>query len=205
MDYLIEVVTENHTEEVERLLDEGFDINYKLPYPYTNKTVLHLAASCGLDKMVEKLIRQGANINACDYNLRTPLHEASAEGHKKVVEVLVDEDAAIDAKDSLLQTPLFLCLGQESKSCQADHMEIIKLLVDKGADINAKDRNGDTPLHFAIKNDCSKETVELLIKLGANWSPLSAILNDKGKWASNLFAGLTLMTMVFCYYRKYSA
>ena len=168
MDYFIKAVTDNLTDEVERLLNEDFDINYKLSD--SNKTALHLAASSGLDAMVYKLIRLGADINARDFNLQTPLHEASAKGHKKVVEILVNEDAAIDAQDSDLQTPLFHplfhWLSQTPRSNQADHMDIIKLLVDKGADINAKDRFGNVPLHFAINNECSKEKVKLLLELG---------------------------------------
>ena len=201
MDYFIKAVTDNLTDEVERLLNEDFDINYKLPD--SNKTALHLAASSGLDAMVYKLIRLGADINARDFNLQTPLHEASVKGHKKVVEILVNEDAAIDAQDSDLQTPLFHplfhWLSQTSRTSQADHMDIIKLLVDKGADINAKDRYGNVPLHFAINNECSKEKVELLLKLGGDISalnhdyktPLLLALERRSPLASVLISSVT--------------
>ena len=201
MDYFIKAVTDNLTDEVERLLNEDFDINYKLPD--SNKTALHLAASSGLDAMVYKLIRLGADINARDFNLQTPLHEASVKGHKKVVEILVNEDAAIDAQDSDLQTPLFHplfhWLSQTSRTSQADHMDIIKLLVDKGADINAKDRYGNVPLHFAINNECSKEKVQLLLKLGGNISalnhdhktPLLLALERRSPLASVLISSVT--------------
>ena len=201
MDYFIKAVTDNLTDEVERLLNEDFDINYKLPD--SNKTALHFAASSGLDAMVYKLIRLGADINARDFNLQTPLHEASAKGHKKVVEILVNEDAAIDAQDSDLQTPLFHplfhWLSQTSRTSQADHMDIIKLLVDKGADINAKDRYGNVPLHFAINNECSKEKVQLLLKLGGNISalnhdhktPLLLALERRSPLASVLISSVT--------------
>ena len=201
MDYFIKAVTDNLTDEVERLLNEDFDINYKLPD--SNKTALHFAASSGLDAMVYKLIRLGADINARDFNLQTPLHEASAKGHKKVVEILVNEDAAINAQDSDLQTPLFHplfhWLSQTSRTSQADHMDIIKLLVDKGADINAKDRYGNVPLHFAINNECSKEKVQLLLKLGGNISalnhdhktPLLLALERRSPLASVLISSVT--------------
>ena len=201
MDYFIKAVTDNLTDEVERLLNEDFDINYKLPD--SNKTALHFAASSGLDAMVYKLIRLGADINARDFNLQTPLHEASAKGYKKVVEILVNEDAAIDAQDSDLQTPLFHplfhWLSQTSRTSQADHMDIIKLLVDKGADINAKDRYGNVPLHFAINNECSKEKVELLLKLGGDISalnhdyktPLLLALERRSPLASVLISSVT--------------
>ena len=201
MDYFIKAVTDNRIDEVERLLNEDFDINYKLSD--SNKTALHLAASSGLDAMVYKLIRLGADINARDFNLQTPLHEASAKGHKKVVEILVNEDAAIDAQDSDLQTPLFHplfhWLSQTPRSNQADHMDIIKLLVDKGADINAKDRFGNVPLHFAINNECSKEKVKLLLELGGNISalnhdhktPLLLALEKRSPLASVLISSVT--------------
>ena len=201
MDYFIKAVTDNLTDEVERLLNEDFDINYKVPD--SNKTALHFAASSGLDAMVYKLIRLGADINARDFNLQTPLHEASAKGYKKVVEILVNEDAAIDAQDSDLQTPLFHplfhWLSQTSRTSQADHMDIIKLLVDKGADINAKDRYGNVPLHFAINNECSKEKVQLLLKLGGNISalnhdhktPLLLALERRSPLASVLISSVT--------------
>ena len=201
MDYFIKAVTDNLTDEVERLLNEDFDINYKVPD--SNRTALHFAASSGLDAMVYKLIRLGADINARDFNLQTPLHEASVKGHKKVVEILVNEDAAIDAQDSDLQTPLFHplfhWLSQTSRTSQADHMDIIKLLVDKGADINAKDRYGNVPLHFAINNECSKEKVELLLKLGGDISalnhdyktPLLLALERRSPLASVLISSVT--------------
>ena len=56
MDYFIKAVTDNLTDEVERLLNEDFDINYKVPD--SNRTALHFAASSGLDAMVYKLIRK---------------------------------------------------------------------------------------------------------------------------------------------------
>ena len=201
MDYFIKAVTDNLTDEVERLLNEDFDINYKVPD--SNRTALHFAASSGLDAMVYKLIRLGADINARDFNLQTPLHEASAKGHKKVVEILVNEDAAIDAQDSDLQTPLFHplfhWLSQTPRSNQADHMDIIKLLVDKGADINAKDRFGNVPLHFAINNECSKEKVKLLLELGGNISalnhdhktPLMIALEKRSPLTSVLISSIT--------------
>jgi len=68
-------------------------------------TDLHGAAGAGDLAKVQKLIADGANVNAKDHWGRTPLHAAAAGGHGEVVEVLVRCGARIDSEDPAGLTP----------------------------------------------------------------------------------------------------
>lgn len=54
----------------------------------TGKTALHRAIEYDQDKIVDELIRKGADVNLVDYFGRTPLYIASRNGNEKIVQSL---------------------------------------------------------------------------------------------------------------------
>ena len=62
-------------------------------------TPLHLAAQKGVSLILQELLKNGAKIEAQDFNGQTPLHHASSRGHFKVVRCLVEHSAKIEVFD----------------------------------------------------------------------------------------------------------
>ncbi|CAK9198131.1 unnamed protein product [Sphagnum troendelagicum] len=104
--------------EVQRLIDEGADVNEpssgrKAP----GTTPLHLAATGGHIAVMDELLERGANMEArtkggCGW---TPLHNAAKEKNKKAVRFLLENGAFLppDMTDGRFNPPLHYCPGLE--------------------------------------------------------------------------------------------
>ncbi len=129
------------------------------------RTLLHEASAQGNLRMVELLLRLGADPNVKTSSRYTPLYcvanECSVTGGGNIVRALVRAGAQVDARS-------------DGKQCTALHMaarrgntEIAEALLDCGADIQVRDKAGDTPLQRA--KNCKKTGVaSLLILRGAD-------------------------------------
>ena len=67
---------------------------------------LHVAAQKGHKDIVERLLAQGADVNAKNRDGVTPLHMVAHAGHKDVVEILLAQGANVNAEDIDALTPL---------------------------------------------------------------------------------------------------
>lgn len=76
--------------EVQRLLDQGYDINSK---DSAGATPLHYAASGGHLEVVDMLLKRGANVHAQGHLDYTPLHLAYFNGHLTIIARLVSHGA----------------------------------------------------------------------------------------------------------------
>jgi truncated hemoglobin YjbI len=96
-----------------------------------------LANECASEagaELVRKLVRAGADVNACGGVTRaTPLHMAARRGHVKTAGALLDCGAALEAKDSKGDTPL-----QRALNCRRDG--VAQLLLERGASRPARSR-----------------------------------------------------------------
>jgi len=72
----------------------------------TSETALHLAARRGNLKVVEVLLANGADVNACDANDFMPLHRAAMCGHTRVVSLLLQHKADAKARTAENMTAL---------------------------------------------------------------------------------------------------
>ena len=100
-------------------------IQYAIIRPFINDPKpLHHAAQSGDAEAAQKLIADGAKVNATAYGPAwTPLHLAARDGHLTVVRLLVANDAKVNQKDRAGDTPLDLA---------ADHPKISDFLRQHG-------------------------------------------------------------------------
>lgn len=125
-------------------------------------TALHDAAFGGQLERVEKLIKNGENVNVKSKLGMTPLHKACKQGHIDLVKFLIKAGADVKIMDDYGRTPLH-CAGESG------HLEIVKILETAGADINQSGgKNKRAPLHSAIwKGSGGLIVAKYLVEVGA--------------------------------------
>ncbi|WP_333023233.1 ankyrin repeat domain-containing protein, partial [Wolbachia endosymbiont of Pentidionis agamae] len=125
-------------------------------------------------KMINLLIKKGADIQVTDANGRSLLHYASLWGEKELVKMLLGNDPSnINLPDKVqLGTPLVLgIIGAGHNATldnKNDYIETVKLLINNGAGVNVKDQFSQSILHLAAKGTDTEIIIKLLIDNGAN-------------------------------------
>ena len=156
-------------------------------------TDLHWAAHRDDVGLVDRLIRQGANVNAANEYGVTPLALACTNRNAAIVERLLAAKANPDVAQTNGVTPLMECARTGAAAAVASllargasidaahaqsgqtalmwaaagkHPEVVKLLIGRGANVRARSKGGFTPLLFAARSG-DEESARLLIDAGA--------------------------------------
>ena len=130
-------------------------------------------------KIVDLLLKNGANINARNEMNRTPLHNATELRKYEIIQLLLYYKADIDAFQWPGRTPLQIAIISNDKKATkillknganpnltsdlyefqftplhigitCEHFDMVELLIAYNADLNLKDRSGDPTMHLAI-------------------------------------------------------
>ena len=127
------VATQNDNPEiVQNLLEYGYDVNEKDTVrgywsSEQNWTAIFEAAKKPDSKVLEILIKYGANVTQRDMTGFTPLHIAAKENNTKNVEILIQNGAETNVTNIPNFTPLLYALWQEN-------VEMVRALLEHGAD-----------------------------------------------------------------------
>jgi ankyrin repeat protein len=169
-----------------------------------NRELLLLNCAIQFDKpkIVEELLKRGADPNLLDYYdeqkyKTTSLHDAVSilafnSRDKKTITLLLKKGANPNLSDDKGNTPLHNiahAIGQTSyrsdKKCYEQEktmpFDMFSLFIKYNADPNLKNNLGDTPLHIIAREDRPVEYAHL-VKLGGN--PL--LKNNEGETAQQL-------------------
>ena len=119
-------------------------------------TPFHLAVKHEHAEIVENLIFNGANVNACNNAKMTALHLACQNGHTSIVEILLDNHAIVDVMKQSLETPFYL-------AAKNGHADIADLLLCRGVCDFVLTYDIQTPLHVAVEEGHTK-VVEVILK-----------------------------------------
>lgn len=122
--------------------------------------LLHRAAAGGHEELVERLLDQGAAVDARRASDEaTPLLAASATRKIEVARLLLSKKADVNAVNNRGLSSLHAAAAAADKP-------LTEVLLDHGAAVNARDAAGFTPLHMAAMSGATDVT-ELLLSRGA--------------------------------------
>lgn len=107
---------------------------------------------------MERLIEDGADVDARDNGGRVPLHYACWDGYEGAARLLVEKGADVNAKEQRGWTPLH-------RACGRAHTNMVRMLIEAGADAEAKDLDGNTPLDLAMRLHGSSKAREQILAL----------------------------------------
>lgn len=128
-----------------------------------NTCGLYLAARCGHNEVVRKLLDLGADINATGYQYGTALHAASFGGHQGIVNLLLDLGARSSTDEGEFSSPLQAALAN-------GHDAVSNALLDAGFQ-PATQRQFDDILKIASFKGNIDIIQRLLNDRGINFSP----------------------------------
>lgn len=170
---------------VERLLRKNpTHTNFR---DYDRRTALHVAASEGHLKLVEFLVRKGANVNRSDRWGGSPLDDAHRHQQTEVVAFLRKHGGTTGSADQTSNLITAAAVGDLDESlmlihhgnidinqgdydkrtplhlaCGEGHILVVRALIDNGANVNVEDRWGGTPLDDAKR--CGHLNIVELLK-----------------------------------------
>jgi len=120
-----------------------------------------------LDNDVERLrkaINSGKPADLTDEEGNTLLHLAARTGKESIVDYLVKKGLKIDQANEDKKTALWLAIENE-------HFQTAELLLENGASIEARGGNFDQTMLECLVPEASPETIEFMLKKGANIEP----------------------------------
>jgi ankyrin repeat protein len=107
-------------------------------------SLLHKAASLGLEEAVKRLLSEWADPNELDKYGETPLHKAARHGHRETARLLLERNANVNAVNVFGLTPLhWVALNGRA--------DLAEMLIVHGADANLANEylDGLTPMSLA--------------------------------------------------------
>ncbi|TMW68079.1 hypothetical protein Poli38472_007751 [Pythium oligandrum] len=122
---------------------------------------IHYAAYRNCPRVLEHLLKKGADVNSVCEGKMTPLCIAAREGYYDCVKVLLDHGAKVDLGNKLKKTPLIFAVKN-------GHTRVAALLVNHGANVNAYDTSDNSVAHYAASYGW-KSCLELLMDAGAEF------------------------------------
>ena len=161
-DTALMLAVENGQEEMLKLLLQKDGIKLDL-FNYSDNTALMLASKKGCIKIVEMLLRAGADVNLSLALEKTALIYASEEKHIEVIDLLLGAGANINFITGSGMTALTVAIVKNNE-------EVVEHLLNRGAFLNIEAENPSYKkgaLFWAIKKG-NPSMVQLLLKYGAD-------------------------------------
>ena len=141
-DELLQAIRDDDIAKITRFYKNGQNNPDKVIGP--NKIPpIHYAAGLNRPKMIEILIKAGANFNVLYYN-DSPIMTAIYYNHYKVVELLLKSGVDINFKDPDGRTAAI-------KAVKYNKLELLELLINNKADLSIKDNKAKSAIDYAYE------------------------------------------------------
>lgn len=145
---------------IRKLICHGVPLNQANDKGYT---ALHMAVLCGNEKVVQLLLRAGANPNTREKaERRTPLYDAVSLGYHGIVATVLNGKADPDIPNSSGETPII-------RASKDGHIPLVYLLARKGAKVNVA--SSDNQGVITCLRNKTEETARWLKGRGAPDTP----------------------------------
>ena len=147
-------------EEVQSLIDDGFDVSQRVE-PDTTPLMSAIMHTENAD-VIRVLVQNGADVSARDgFDDSTPLmFAANANPNPAIIQILIDNGADVGARDRHGLTALMSAADRNTA-------EVVQTLIDNGADVSARTESGTTALMLAARRN-TPEVAQILIDNGAD-------------------------------------
>ena len=146
----------------ESLLRLGADANYK--YNVEGASVLQLASRRGNTKIIDLLLKNGANIEGKDKDGQTALAHAVIAGKSATAEALIKKGADVNTQDIGGNTPLIIASNYTNYALST---QVMRVLLENGAGVDRVNYQGTGALHNAVRSNNPK-MVKVLLEHKAN-------------------------------------
>ncbi len=156
--YLFRAIAARDAQEANYWIEQGADVNATTR---DEETPLMIAATNNDLAMIEALLKNDADINACSTGdfAATPLIRAAENGNFEIVQIFLNHSADINAKGAFDLTPLHA-------AAKNGHAAAVKLLIEHGAQLDAHAffySQQDTPLTMAVLSENENENTILTL------------------------------------------
>ncbi|KAI1085934.1 ankyrin repeat-containing domain protein [Rostrohypoxylon terebratum] len=121
---------------------------------------LYYASLGGLQRAVQTLLEEGANVNAQGGLYGNALQAASFRGHEKIVQILLEKGAHVNIQGGRYGNALQIASSQGQE-------KIVQILLEKGADVNVQGGYYGNALQAASLRGHEK-IVQILLEKGAD-------------------------------------
>lgn len=161
--------------------------------------------------VLDKLLRNGLDINAPIHDGLTPLAEAAYLGDIEVVNFLLGKGASIEGTRGMPNSPIYFAITGKNKmvvarfldlgispnyawsdgggtlltaAVDAGQLDIVELLVQRGADVNSSGKGNHSPLYRAIFSDYY-QIFKFLLGKGACLSERDKVALSESGWGKS--------------------
>ncbi len=176
---------------------------------HSQSAIADAAMQSNID-LVERLIRDGANVNSIQSDGSTALHWASYNADAEMADILIKAGADPSAKTRNGSTPMWLAarrgdpgvitklleagadanedlpLGRRPLmlAARSGVAEAVQVLLAAGADVNAKESARGTTALMQASDQGHSDVIEILLDGGADISAISALVMRDGRTAA---------------------
>ena len=187
---------DNDSEKVEKLIEDGALLNALVECDDSDfdakpigdtSSPLHIAAACGINRLVERMLRKRANIELRDSTGETPLLIACIFGERETVQLLLKHNAYTEAVDRDHIAGLSFCSDRDDKT---KSLEMAKALLNAGCNIDIRDYELNSPLLRVSEDINNMSFFKLFLNKGAN----KYVINKKGETPLSRLASYDLLT-----------
>ncbi|NJK65101.1 MAG: hypothetical protein HC921_22440 [Synechococcaceae cyanobacterium SM2_3_1] len=150
---------------IQRLIEDGLDVDSSDLTYLDGETPLHAALVSGQYSTAKALLELGANIEARDFLGLTYLMVAAQEHNADIVQLLIEQGSNVNARDNNGNTAIMLAIGARAYTDLQRRARILttNLLLKSGAALDAVNAFGQTAIDLARESEDS-ELIKLLMK-----------------------------------------